>query len=282
MLSRSYFFKIIRRLHSGLYLMTEPLLRLSTEEKDGNLFKSTYFKFLVCPTIKLPYKLGRSVRGVQFEGSKDVYSKVVVKILENKPLDEITRKLHKKYQDCKHKSVHDINNFLSSSKIKSQPSWLMIYPWENTNHMELRESYLNSFYHNRSANGMSFTNKKLGYIEDRMTSYDAAKSHILQFKNLINKIKQYGYIENHDDYPTAVILIKDNKWKWMMSSSGNHRAHIKKELNFNSINCKIIGIVNLSDIKNYKNVVNETFNEEEATILFENAFEGKIPIRGVL
>lgn len=282
MFSKSCFFKIIQRLHSSLYLLTEPLLRLSTKEKDGNLFKSTYFKFLICPTVKLPYKLGRSVRGIQFEGSKDIYSKVVVEILENKSLNEITKKLYEKYQDCKHKSVYDINNFLSSSRIKSHPSWLMIYPWENTNHVTLRESYLNSFYHNRSANGMSFTNKKLKYIEDRMTSYDAAKSHILQFKNLINKIKQYGYIENHDDYPTAVILIKDNKWKWMMSSSGNHRAHIKKELNYNFINCKIIGIVNLSEIKNYKNVVNETFNEEEATILFNNAFEGKTPIRGVL
>ena len=34
-----------------------------------------------------------------------------------------------------------------------------------------------------------------------------------------------------------------------MSSSGNHRSHIKKELNFNFINCKIIGIVNLTDVK---------------------------------
>jgi hypothetical protein len=67
-----------------------------------------------------------------------------------------------------------------------------------------------------------------------------------------------------------------------MSSSGNHRAHIKKELNFNYINCKIIGIVNLSKIKSFKNVTNQIFNEEEATVLFENVFEGKIPVRGVL
>ena len=157
----------------------------------------------------------------------------------------------------------------------------MIYPWENINHRTLRKSYLNSSIIIGLQTGC-IQNKKLKYIEDRMTSYDAAKSHILQFKNLINKIKQHGYIENHDDYPTAVILIKDNKWKWMMSSSGNHRSHIKKELNFDFINCKIIGIVNLTDVKNYNNVRNGTFNEEEASILFENAFEGKIPIEGPL
>jgi hypothetical protein len=282
MLSKSYFIKIIKGLHSGLYLLTEPLLRLNNKEKDGNFLKSTYFKFLLSPAVKLPYKLGRSVRGVQFEGSKDVYSKVVVEILGNRSLNEITKKLHEEYQNCKDKSVFDINNFLSSSKIKSRPSWLMIYPWENININTLRKNYLNSFFNNRSANGMSFTNKKLEYIEDRMTSYDAAKSHVLQFRKLINNIKRHGYVENHYDYPTAVILIKDDKWKWMMSSSGNHRAHIKKELNFNYINCKIIGIVNLSKIKSFKNVTNQIFNEEEATVLFENVFEGKIPVRGVL
>mgnify|MGYP001231868454 CR=1 FL=1 len=63
------------------------------------------------------------------------------------------------------------------------------------------------------------------------------KEGLLSFK-LINKIKDQGYIENNYDYPSAVILIKDNKWRWIMSSSGNHRAHIKKELNYNYINCK--------------------------------------------
>ena len=65
-----------------------------------------------------------------------------------------------------------------------------------------------------------------------------------------------------------------------MSSSGNHRAHIKKELAFNSINCKILGIVNFSKLRKQKNVSNKIFNEEEAAILFENVFEGEIPVRG--
>ena len=65
-----------------------------------------------------------------------------------------------------------------------------------------------------------------------------------------------------------------------MSSSGNHRVHIKKELTFNCINCKVLGIVNFSKLNRLKNVVNEIFNEEEATILFENVFEGEVPIRG--
>ena len=66
----------------------------------------------------------------------------------------------------------------------------------------------------------------------------------------------------------------------MMSSSGNHRAHIKRELGYNFINCRVTGIVNFSNLSKCKNVLNNIFDENEATILFENIFNGKIPVRG--
>ncbi len=280
MLNNTYFFKFIKSSYLRLYSLFEPIFRLSEAETEGDFLKSTYFKFLLSSTVKLPYKLGRSVRGTQFDSSKDIYSRVVMEILNNKSLDEIIKMLYDEYQDYKYKSVSDINNFLTSSKIKSHPSWLMVLPWENSDIKTLKKNYLNSFYKNRSANGMSFTDKKLEHIEERMFSYDTARSHVHQFNKLINKIKHQGYIENTDDHPTAVILVKNNKWRWIMSSSGNHRAHIKKELTFNCINCKVLGIVNFSKLNRLKNVVNEIFNEKEATILFENVFEGEVPIRG--
>jgi len=280
MLNNTYFVKLIRSSYLRLYSLFEPIFRLSETEKEGDLLKSTYFKFLLSPTVKLPYKLGRSIRGTKFDSSKDIYSRVVMEILSNKSLDEITKMLYDEYQNFKYKSVSDVNNFLTSSKIISYPSWLMVLPWDNSEINSLKKNYLLSFYKNRSANGMSFTDKKLEHIEERIFSYDTARSHVHQFKGLINKIKHQGYIENNYDYPTAVILIKDNKWRWIMSSSGNHRAHIKKELTFNCINCKVSGIVNFSKLNRLKNVVNEIFNEKEAAILFENVFEGKVPIRG--
>ena len=65
-----------------------------------------------------------------------------------------------------------------------------------------------------------------------------------------------------------------------MSSSGNHRAHIRKELNYNYINCKVSGIVIFSRLNRLKNVVNGIFNEKEAAILFDNVFNGEVPVRG--
>ena len=280
MLNNTYFVKLIKRLYLKLYSPFESIFRLSETEKKGNFLKLTYCKILLSSTVQLPYELGRTVRGTKFDSSKDIYSKVVAEILNNKSSDEITKILHNEYQKFEYKSVSDINNFLTTSKIISYPSWLMVLPWDSIDINTMKKNYLLSFYKNRSENGMSFIQKSLEHYEEQIFSYGTAKSHVHQFERLIKKIKDQGYIENSYDYPTAVILVKDNEWRWIMSSSGNHRAHIKKELTYSYINCKVSGIVNFSRLHRLKNVVNGIFNEREAAILFDNVFNGEVPVRG--
>ena len=276
------FVKLTKRLYLKLYSPFETIFKLSESENKGNFLKLTYFKILLSPKVQLPYELGRTIRGTMFDRSKDIYSKVVAEILNNKSSDEVIKILHDEYQNFEHKSVSDINNFLTTSRIISYPSWLMVLPWDNSEINTMKKNYLLSFHKNRSENGMSFIDKTLEHLEEKIYSYDTAKSHVHQFERLIDKIKVQGYIENNYDYPTAVILIKDNKWRWIMSSSGNHRAHIKKELNYNYINCKVSGIVNFSKLHRLKNVVNGIFNEKEAAVLFDNVFKGAVPVRGAI
>ena len=276
------FVKLTKRLYLKLYSPFETIFKLSESENKGNFLKLTYFKILLSPKVQLPYELGRTIRGTMFDRSKDIYSKVVAEILNNKSSDEVIKILHDEYQNFEHKSVSDINNFLTTSRIISYPSWLMVLPWDNSEINTMKKNYLLSFHKNRSENGMSFIDKTLEHLEEKIYSYDTAKSHVHQFERLIDKIKVQGYIDNNYDYPTAVILIKDNKWRWIMSSSGNHRAHIKKELNYNYINCKVSGIVNFSKLHRLKNVVNGIFNEKEAAVLFDNVFKGAVPVRGAI
>ncbi len=279
-MSKKKLFKFISLLYVTLFSIIKPLLSLNLVELKGNCLRLTYLKFLLSPTVKLPYLLGRTVRGVEFDASKDIYSKVVKEILNEVPSKKIIDMLFDEYQSHKNKSVIEINNFLTDSKIISYPSWLMVLPWEKSNISRLKKNYLKSFYNNRSANGMNFMNEKLESIEAKIFSFDTALSHVNQFKGLIDKIKKQGYIENTNDYPSAIILIKGNKWRWMMSSSGNHRAHIKSELDYKFINCKVAGIVNFSKLSKCKNVLNHIFTENEASTIFENIFKGEIPVRG--
>lgn len=282
MFNNTCFVKLTKRLYLKFYSPFETIFKLSESENKGNFLKLTYCKILLSPKVQLPYELGRTIRGTMFDRSKDIYSKVVAEILNNKSSDEVIKILHDEYHNFEHKSVSDINNFLTTSRIISYPSWLMVLPWDNSEINTMKKNYLLSFHKNRSENGMLFIDKTLEHIEEKIFSYDTAKSHVNQFERLIDKIKVQGYIENNYDYPTAVILIKDNKWRWIMSSSGNHRAHIKKELNYNYINCKVSGIVNFSKLHRLKNVVNGIFNEKEAAVLFDNVFKGEVPVRGAI
>ena len=114
--NNTFFLRFIKSSYLKLHTVFEPIFRLNEVETEGDFLKSTYFKFLLSPTVKLPYKLGRSIRGTKFDSSKDVYSRVVMEILRNKSLDEITKMLYDEYQDFKYKSVSEVNNFLTSSK----------------------------------------------------------------------------------------------------------------------------------------------------------------------
>lgn len=280
MFNKSNLKKFIQIAYSKFFILFDSFFRFSEKELCGNILRFTYLKFLIRPIVSLPYELGRTTRGVAFDSSKDIYSKVVEKILIGEDSEGVIKMLYKEYQYYENKTVKDLNNFLTVSKIISYPSWLMVLPWENSNIKTFKKNYLYSFYNNRSVNGMTFSDEKSESIEAKIFSYDTASSHVNQFKGLINKIKNQGYIENNNDYPSAIILIKGNKWKWMMSSSGNHRAHIKRELDYKFINCRVTAIVNFSKLSKCKNVLNQIFDEKESAILFENIFEGKTPVRG--
>ena len=82
------FVKLTKRLYLKLYSPFETIFKLSESENKGNFLKLTYFKILLSPKVQLPYELGRTIRGTMFDRSKDIYSKVVAEILNNKSSDE--------------------------------------------------------------------------------------------------------------------------------------------------------------------------------------------------
>ena len=255
--------------------------RLNEKEINGKLFFFTFLKFKFSYSLDLPYKLGRTIRGVSYIGrKKDLYSKLVEEILLGKDQIFLTDKLHKKYKSSKDLTIKKFNTFIQNSKLKNMPLWLIPDPWDKTEINNHKENYLKNFYKNRAENKMFFRNDDLKYIESKIYSKGTASSHVKQIKKLTDNIITQGYKENFKDLPTAVILIKGNQWVWMISKSGNHRAHIKKELGYSSIRCKILKVVNYKNINKFHNVRNSLYLEKEASDFFDKVFEGLDPIRG--
>ena len=264
----------------ALIIILFSQIRLNKDEINGNLNFYTLFKFQISYSLELPFSLGRTVRGLKFTSESDVYSKVVQDILNGKNTNQLINSLSIVYKNYESKKVSEVNKFIENKKLRNYPCWAMILPWEKSELNSVKQRYLLSFYRNRSENGMKFIDDKLDHVETMLSSRDHAKSHIDQFKKLIQKIKRTGYINNYNDLPTAFILIKGKKWVWMMSSSGNHRAHIKSGLKSKFIKCRICGVIKYSELYKSKNVKQKIFTENEARYLFDKIFKGEKPIRG--
>lgn len=256
-------------------------LRLNKYELNGLLNIKTKLKFKFSYSIDLPFSLGRTVRGLAFISSKkDPYSKVVLDLLNSVNKKSIVQDLYSKCLKYKGYTVNEFINSLNEEKFKSQPLWAIVNPWDKISVEDSKQTYINSFYKNRSQNNLVFDNKSNDGITSKIYSIESAKSQVSQFDKLLKKIQMDGFKNNFQDLPTAIIFYKKDKWFWMMGHSGNHRSLISCELNNEKIKCKIAAIVDYDNLDNCFNVVNGSYNIDQAKLFFNRVFNGLEPIRG--
>ena len=201
-------------------------------------------------------------------------------MLTGNSIESITDNLFSICNESKNHSVHDFIDGLNEVKFKSIPLWAIVNPWEKVSLQETTNSYLDSFYINRSEQNLAFKNSSRSHIKSVIYSKESARSQVIQFNKLLQIILNNGYIENSNDLPTAVILMKNDKWCWIMGHSGNHRAHILKELGHSSLRCKVVEIVQYGDLATCKNVLNNNYSLTQAKLLFDRVIEGNMAIRG--
>jgi len=266
---------------SRIFIDSILKLRLNKYELNGLLNIKTKLKFKFSYSIDLPFSLGRTVRGLAFNSSeKDPYSKVVFDLLNGVNKKSIVQDLYSKCIKYKGYTVKKFINSLNDEKFKSQPLWAIVNPWDKISVEDSKQSYINSFYKNRSQNNLAFDDNSNDAITSKIYSIKSAESQVIQFDKLLKKIQIDGFKNNFQDLPTAIIFYKNDKWFWMMGHSGNHRSHISCELNNEKIKCKIAAIVDFDNLGNCFNVVNGSYNIDQAKLFFNRVFNGLEPIRG--
>lgn len=273
--------KFFLYLFNKFRIFVDSLIGLNDEQLIDVLNKSLLQKIKYSYSLNLPYSKGRTVRGLGFTNNvKDPYSKIVSDLLIGKSTESITESLFSECKEFKNHSIYEFLNSFNDDRFKSIPLWAIVNPWESISLEESRKLYLNNFYINRSEHNLGFSDSSELHIESVIYSKESARSQVTQFNKLLKIILNNGYIENHDDLPTAFVLIKNNKWCWIMGDSGNHRAHILKEIGFSNIRCKIVEVVEYRNLANCKNVLNGNYSLKQAKVFFDRVFEGKTPIRG--
>jgi len=164
-----------------------------------------------------------------------------------------------------------------NKKLDTYPLWSAILPW---NSLSIHEKILNfpqSVKADRAKNGFIIKSDDPEVImkEDEINSLP---SHIRQYVSLINSIKENGYFPNlKNSFIEVEILIKNEKFCWMPSGEGNHRATVVAALGYKKIEVLLTKIIRFEDAKYWPNVVNGTFEKEEAEIIFNRFFDAKPP-----
>ncbi len=250
------------------------LNNLTKRELQGTTSLLTRLRFLPKTIVKVPFSLGRTVRGNSFDINHvlDLTGRVCADLVKNTDLDIVTNYYIKELMFQKNRSAADIAG-LRNDNLKKFPAWALVLPWDKETIIERFNLYPIAFYRNRQLNGLKFENSSRESIINKMYSIEHAENKINQIQKLYDNIITNGYMQDNN-FPKVNILIKGNKWRWFMGDGGNHRCNILACLKYKFITARVSNVIDIRNIKKWKNVKNGTYSQEEAREIFDSFFYG--------
>lgn len=258
--------------------------KLSSVESEGYIQPTSYILFHKHLKVRVPFCIGRSVRGVSFSNNnvKDLYSSLVADVISNKDLKFLSHQLYSNYRQYSSLSAADVVKLPSNKILSRYPAWALVLPWENQDIECKFQGYINSFVSNRSAHGFKAPGNFLqNKINETLYSFSGAYSQLTQTSKLYQSFKKRGIIKSIN-LPIIDILIHNSRWRWIMSCSGNHRSYIMFSMGYDIFESRVGSVVHRHNLKNCLNVRNGTYTTAEAEYIFDLVFEGKTLIRGLV
>ena len=275
---KKYIFYIIDSL-KNLFLLSN----LNKKELQGFTTSSTRFRFLPNTIVRVPYSLGRTVRGVSFDENilLDPAGRICSKISQDINNKIIFDDLLKVFNEQKNMNAADIVHLSNNKKLKNYPAWAIVMPWEELNVEDMFDSYPQLFWKNRNTKGLKFNDDSNESIINIMYSNIFIQNRIDQMADLYKSIKKHGIIKSQD-LPKIKILLKNNEWRWFMGDGGNHRSFVLSCLGYDFFVARVSSIIDIKDVNNWHNVKNGTYSVAEAQDIFESYFEGARAYRGMV
>tara|TARA_Y100001970_G_C14225445_1_gene855381 strand:- start:242 stop:1084 length:843 start_codon:yes stop_codon:yes gene_type:complete len=257
---------------------------LSENELNGYITPLTKIHFFPRTKVKVPFRLGRTIRGVSFNKNilLDPNGRLCKDIsdgLESKVLYKNMAQILEKEKNC---NAADIINLSNNKYLMNYPAWAIVLPWEKFNSEDKFKSYPKTFYVNRISKGFIFKNDTRKSIISMMYTSKFAENRVNQMKELFKRIDNDGYVSRDSDLPKINVLYKNGQWRWFMSDGGNHRSYILSCLNHELFTARIDSIINKNEVNDWHNVRNGIFSVSEAEDIFDSYFNGKKVLRGMV
>tara|TARA_B100000787_G_C16160203_1_gene281003 strand:+ start:17 stop:841 length:825 start_codon:yes stop_codon:yes gene_type:complete len=250
---------------------------LNNFERLGGLSSSSKLKFIRKANLILPFERGLTMRGVSFNNYiLDPFGSCLENQNNNFDKKKFKNDLYEFYKAEKGKTIRNYNNIFSGEFYENYPIWSFSFPWENLSINEKLDIYPGLVIENRS----EFLNNTL---TDSDNLYDSvfSESHAIQFEKLINNLKDNGFNQNLAR-PKVIILIKNKKWKWIMSGQGNHRAYCMKFLGYENLPVQIEAVININELGKLNRKGKMSYSYKNAQDLFNLVYSGDNVSRGIV
>jgi hypothetical protein len=259
------------------------LSNLSEIELQGYIKPLSRFRLMPYTKIKVPYFLGRTVRGKAFDNNLilDPAGRLCIDVFNNVDYKTAVGNLLLEFDKQKNMSAADIVNLSNNITLKKYPVWALVMPWEKLNIEEMFESYPRIFYKNRSDQGLIFEDKSRSSIIKIMYSPKFIENRVDQMKRLYDSIMHHGFIPD-SNLPKINILIKGNEWRWFMGDGGNHRSYVLFCLGHKFFNARVSSVINKNEVNKWHNVKNGTYSVNDAENIFDSYFDGSRVHRGMV
>tara|TARA_B110000977_G_scaffold191369_1_gene263417 strand:- start:56 stop:895 length:840 start_codon:yes stop_codon:yes gene_type:complete len=266
----------------GLIKSSLSLTNLTDKEISGNFGWRTNFCFLPKTNVRLPFSLGRTVRGCSFVNDidKDPFAKIVKQVLKSDHDEHAIAMLIECYEGELSLFGKSPMGSLEPKMFLGCPPWAIVMPWEKISFQNKLAKYPNVFKNNRGSFGVNFHENISHDSFKFMYSRNVARSQVEQTRRLIDSIKSKGILEI-GQLPLVYVLRDGRRWKWCMTGEGNHRAYIFALLKQSDMLVEVYTLVDREKVDSWPNVINGNYTREEALPVFDSFFEGTDCIRGM-
>ena len=275
--------EIKKRIKIAIEFIKKSLLlcNLNKNESQGFISPLSKLRFMPNTIVIVPYSLGRTCRGVSFNENftQDTFGKLWIAIFNGAGIKDATRDLMIKFKEEKDLRASDIVHLRNNVKLRKYPAWAFVLPWDKLSIQEKFESHPDSFYRNRSQNGLTFENSSRASIIERMYSLKSMESKVNQMQKIFKSIKRYG-LKKTSDLPNINIFVDGNEWRWSMGDAGNHRSFVCSGLAFETFEVRVSSIIYKNKVNSWQNVKNGTYSSEEAEYIFDSYFDGSDVVFG--
>ena len=274
-------FKINMKRKLNVLKETANLTSLSAEERTGASSLKTNLKLFPRTYIDAPYSLGRSIRGLSFNErlNYDPTGSMIKGVVDGCDYDFLMEQLNVHYRLQSKMNCSDMTNLPNNEILCEYPAWALAMPWEKISIYDKFNDYPNMLFRSRQKHNLESLVDKSEEIIKIISSGEGARSQISQTMDLFKSIKKHGLLLSSNP-PMVLILWNGSTWRWLMSGDGNHRAYLGFFMGMKVLRVDILAWIKRDDVKNWYNVKNGIYSEQEALQIFDKFFNGSNCLRG--